>query len=72
MKLNEAKQKHNEMLKKGQGHYKKMIALYRDMLVLQNAIARTEGDNYDPVPLIFGGGFNIDPAEDEVELCEKE
>jgi hypothetical protein len=35
--------------------------LHEQCLTLQEQIREAEGDEYDPIPLIFGAGFWIDP-----------
>jgi len=59
MKLNDLKRKHNTLLIEGQEAYSKVNALFEEVKALQDRIAKIEGDDYDPIPLIFGSGFNI-------------
>jgi hypothetical protein len=35
--------------------------LHEKCMNLQKEIQEAEGDEYDPIPLIFGAGFWIDP-----------
>lgn len=39
-----------------------VLELYQHCTDLQRQIREAEGDEYDPIPLIFGDGFWIDPG----------
>jgi hypothetical protein len=64
MKLNDLKRLHNELLTEGQKKYEEVSALYKRVIDIQKQIEEIEGENYDPVPLIFGDGFYIDEADE--------
>jgi len=64
MKLNDLKRLHNALLTEGQQKYEEVSALYKRVIDLQKQIEEIEGENYDPVPLIFGDGFYIDEADE--------
>jgi len=58
--INDLKRKHNELLARGQELYAEVMRLHNQCLELQAHIKDAEGPNYDPIPLIFGGGFHLD------------
>ncbi|MEY4719609.1 MAG: hypothetical protein RL563_2227 [Pseudomonadota bacterium] len=64
MKLNDLKRLHNALLTEGQQKYEEVSALYKRLIDLQKQIEEIEGENYDPIPLIFGDGFYIDEADE--------
>ena len=59
--INDLKKIHNQMLEDGQALYAKILILYDQLIDLQKQIENAEGDDYDPIPLIFGAGFRLDP-----------
>ena len=59
--INELKKLHNEFMKQGQEAYAQVMELYEHVNDLQRRIKAAEGEDYDPIPLIFGEGFWIDP-----------
>ena len=59
--INDLKKEHNRAMEEGQEIYKRMMVLHAKCLALQKQIEEAEGDDYDPIPLIFGSGFWIDP-----------
>ena len=63
-RLNDLKRRHNSIHEEGCEHYKKMMSIYEEMQELHEQIKEIEGPDYDPIPLIFGGGFHIH-EEDE-------
>ena len=63
-RLNDMKRRHNAIHEEGCEHYNKMMDIYKEMQELREQIKEIEGDDYDPIPLIFGGGFHIH-EEDE-------
>jgi hypothetical protein len=64
MKLNDLKRLHNALLTEGQQKYEEVSAIYKRLIDLQKQIEEIEGENYDPIPLIFGDGFYIDEADE--------
>ena len=64
MTLNALKREHNQLLELGQQKYQELTALYKRLIDLQKQIEEIEGENYDPIPLIFGDGFYIDEADE--------
>lgn len=60
-KINELKKEHNRLLEEGQEVYAKVMDLHKRCLELQRQIQQVEGPDYDPIPLIFGEGFWVDP-----------
>jgi hypothetical protein len=64
MKLNDLKRLHNALLTEGQQKYEEVSALYKRVIDLQKQIEEIEGENYDPIPLLFGDGFYIDEADE--------
>ena len=64
MKLNDLKRRHNALLKEGQAAYAQMLETHAEVISLQDRIKEIEGDDYDPIPVLFGGGFYIH-EEDE-------
>lgn len=59
--INELKKQHNALLEQGQAAYAELMRLYGEVTRLQKIIEGEEGPDYDPIPLIFGDGFWIDP-----------
>jgi hypothetical protein len=59
--VNELKKLHNKYLEEGQSMYAQVLELHGKCLELQQKIQEAEGPEYDPIPLIFGSGFWIDP-----------
>ena len=59
--INELKKEHNRLLEEGQEVYAKVMDLHKRCLELQRQIQQVEGPGYDPIPLIFGEGFWVDP-----------
>lgn len=60
--INDLKKEHNRLLEEGQEVYARVMELHKQCLDLQKQISEAEGPDYDPIPLIFGDGFWIDPA----------
>lgn len=67
MNLNDLKRKHNALLIEGQEAYAKVTVLFEEVKALQDRIAKIEGDDYDPIPVIFGSGFNIYEDGEQIE-----
>ncbi len=63
--INDLKKEHNAMQEQGQDLYAKVMDLHDKCLDLQGRIQEAEGTDYDPIPLIFGAGFRLDP-----DLCQ--
>ena len=59
--INDLKKEHNRLLEDGQELYAKVMRLHAQCLTLQQQIKDAEGSDYDPIPLIFGEGFWINP-----------
>lgn len=59
--INDLKREHNALLEQGQEAYAVVMKLHEQCLALQQQIRQAEGEDYDPIPLIFGSGFWIDP-----------
>lgn len=59
--INDLKKEHNSAMEEGQEIYKRMMVLHAKCLDLQKQLQEAEGDDYDPIPLIFGSGFWINP-----------
>jgi hypothetical protein len=59
--INDLKKEHNALLERGQDLYAEVMDLHERCLNLQSRIKDAEGPDYDPIPLIFGSGFNLDP-----------
>ena len=70
MNINDLKRKHNALLSKGQDEYAKMLETYNALMELQKRIAEIEGDEYDPIPLIFGGCLHIHADDETIEVPE--
>ena len=58
--INNLKRRHNAELEKGQELYAEVLKVHKNCLDMQAEIEREEGDEYDPIPLLFGDGFWID------------
>jgi uncharacterized protein involved in exopolysaccharide biosynthesis len=59
--INDLKKEHNAAMKVGQELYAQVMELHERCTALQRQIREAEGDEYDPIPLIFGEGFWTDP-----------
>jgi uncharacterized coiled-coil DUF342 family protein len=59
--INELKKLHNQYQEEGQKVYALVMDLHEKCTNLQKEIQEAEGEDYDPIPLIFGSGFWIDP-----------
>ena len=65
--INAMKRKHNDLFKEGQDLMARIEAIAPVMMSLRQQIEDAEGDDYDPIPVIFGGGFWIDVDGEEAE-----
>ena len=59
--INDLKKKHNALMAQGKEAYAKVLDLHAQCTAIQRTLERVEGEDYDPIPLIFGDGFWIDP-----------
>ena len=59
--INDLKKEHNRLQEEGEEVYQRVLELHEKCTWLQQQIRDAEGDDYDPIPLIFGEGFWIDP-----------
>lgn len=59
--INDLKKKHNVLMEDGQKLYAQVMILHEECLKIQQQLIEAEGNDYDPIPLIFGSGFWIDP-----------
>lgn len=59
--INNLKKEHNQLQKEGQKIYARVMELHKKCLAIQQQLIDAEGEDYDPIPLIFGDGFWIDP-----------
>lgn len=59
--INDLKKKHNVVMEDGQKLYAQVMQLHEQCLEIQKQLIEAEGEDYDPIPLIFGSGFWIDP-----------
>jgi len=59
--INDLKKLHNKYMEEGQEAYAKVTELHEKCTALQKQLMKAEGEDYDPIPLIFGDGFWIDP-----------
>lgn len=59
--INDLKKEHNAAMEEGQKLYACVMELHAKCLSLQDQIRNAEGSDYDPIPLIFGSGFWLDP-----------
>lgn len=64
MTLADLKRRHNRLLTEGQEIYARLELMYREILRLQADIQKMEGDDYDPIPMMFGCGFDIDEVDE--------
>jgi hypothetical protein len=63
--VNDLKKQHNKILEEGKALYEELIHKYHCLIELQAQIEEIEGDEYDPVPLLFGAGFYINENEEK-------
>jgi hypothetical protein len=59
--INDLKKLHNKYQEEGKELYTKVLELHEKCVGLHKQLMEAEGDDYDPIPLIFGAGFWIDP-----------
>jgi hypothetical protein len=59
--INDLKRLHNNYQEEGKQLYAKVLELHEKCIGLQKQLMEAEGDEYDPIPLIFHAGFWIDP-----------
>lgn len=59
--INDLKKKHNALMVQGQAAYAKVLVLHAQCTAIQRTLERVEGEDYNPIQLIFGDGFWIDP-----------
>ena len=59
--INDLKKEHNKAMEEGQELYSRVMVLHAKCISLQKMLQEAEGDEYDPIPLIFGSGFWVDP-----------
>lgn len=59
--INDLKKAHNAELEKGKKLYAEVIKLHKSCLDMQATLEKEEGPDYDPIPVIFGSGFWVDP-----------
>ncbi len=59
--IDDLKREHNRLQQQGRRAYSEASELFRQCIDLQDRIQEAEGDDYDPIPLLFGGGFYVDP-----------
>lgn len=58
--LNDMKRRHNTLQAEGQALHEKLTEMGEKLVALRKQIEAEEGDDYDPIPLIFGAGFYVD------------
>ena len=59
-KINELKQRHDELHKKGCDMLDELEAMAKEVVALRQTIEQMDPDEYDPIRMIFGGRFNED------------
>jgi hypothetical protein len=59
--INDLKKEHNKLQDQGREIYATVMELHEKCLAIQQQLIDAEGSDYDPIPLIFGAGFWIDP-----------
>ena len=67
--INELKREHNALLDEGRRLYTRITQCSDRMNEIQTLLTEAEGDDYDPIPLIFGDGFFI-REDDEDKVVE--
>jgi len=58
--INDLKRQHNALQDEGREVWKRVVELRDQCFALQNQIEAAEGDDYDPIPLMFGAGLWVD------------
>lgn len=66
-KLNDMKRRHNELMEKGHELYAEMSKICDEVRTLRIEIEEIEGEDFDPIPLIFGHGLHIHPEDEQGE-----
>lgn len=59
--INNLKKEHNRLQEEGREVYARVMELHEKCTAIQKQLHEAEGEDYDPIPLIFGDGFWIDP-----------
>ena len=59
--INDLKKEHNRLQEEGRELYARVMELHKKCTAIHKQLQEAEGDDYDPIPLIFGSGFWIDP-----------
>lgn len=54
---------HNAAQDEGAELWKQIKLLFDKCTALQDELKELEGPDYDPIPLMFGGGFYVDGEE---------
>lgn len=67
--INDLKREHNTLLDEGRHLYTRITQCSDRMNEIQTLLNEAEGDDYDPIPLIFGDGFFI-REDDEGKVVE--
>lgn len=72
MNLNDLKREHNALQDKARKQYAKVLRTSHRIDGLRAQIKFIEGDDFDPVPLIFGGDLNIYDDGESIEIPNPE
>ena len=59
-RINCLKRRHNTLQEDGRKLYARLLTLRDRCVAIQGQLQELEGDDYDPIPLLFGSGFEID------------
>ena len=59
--IDDLKREHNRLQQHGRRAYAEVAEIFRKCIDLRERIQKAEGYDYDPIPLLFGGGFYVDP-----------
>jgi len=68
MKLNDLKRKHNALQKEARELYVKVQGMTVEINDLRGRIQAIEGEDYDEIPLIFGGDMHLYDDGEEAEV----
>lgn len=68
MNLNDLKRSHNALQHMARAQYEAIQESCTEIQELRKRIAEIEGDDWDPVPLIFGGDLHIYADGENIEV----
>lgn len=68
MNLNDLKRQHNNLQHEARAQYAVVQKTCTEIEALRKRIEKIEGEDWDPVPLIFGGDLHIYADGENIEV----